>query len=695
MLKLKALPIIGGSKVSPDFKTGKFRDYEEMYRLKADGKLSGTDVGLPCRHNRLVIIDVDAPSDQHKHDGRQWVKDNEDKYPELFQTYRVETPSGGCHFYFKLPIHFDEILFFPPKSLAPGVDVKWNGYVVAPPTKDYRPIGVIKDILEITPNIMELLDRDDRPVSTTSDNFHVNVPISLEKGQALLSKLKVLMPTVKLDRDDWIKGIFSITSAIDNEELREECIFAFTRNKAYVDGDEDRALAISQKSDPHGNIGPGTILKMVEDWLPTKAEVSGTPKMNLGDIYAHPDLYTVQKNNATYIVPTESNASVILSILFPHGYVKNPHAVGSNVLYFDTRFDREIVKSAGQEIYSREELVPKCIRFFQQDLKMSQFKSGVIEMGLNIIFQDRRIDPLRYKAKTVKWDGVRRISRFFTDYYPCKHDNEKYLQAASLTLWRSLIYRVVEPGIKSDEVVVLIGKEGLFKSTVVSKIACGYAYGCGERNAFKDRDPLLNMHKSAVVELEEMVPLIKCDADTAKGYITRSEDRVREMFGRKGRGTPRSFIMVGTSNRQTLFNSIHGIRRYIPLIVKNQQHDMFRIEEDIDQFYAEAYHDYVHKQPHFGLITDDFRRATVMKHMATDTLANSVKKYIKDKPIVSAVDLFTSLRLGGLTGTKDAEAMDAPLSEILSQLDWIKDEVGNWKNPNKVEVNPDDLSSWL
>ena len=695
MLKLKALPIIGGSKVSPDFKTEKFQDYEEMYRLKASGKLSGTDVGLPCRQNRLLIIDVDAPSDTHKHDGRQWVKDNEDKYPELFQTYRVETPSGGCHFYFKLPAHFDEVMFLPPKSVAPGVDVKWNGYVVAPPTKDYTPVGVIKDILEITPNIMELLDRDTRPVLTTPNDFHVNIPISLEKGQALLSKLKVIMPTVKLDREDWIRGIFSITSAIDNEELREECLFAFTRNKSFVEGDEDRALAISQKSDPHGNIGPGTIMKMVEEWSPTKAEVSGTPKMNLGDIYAHPDLYTVKKNDRTYIVPTESNASVIISILFPHGYIKKPHAVGSNVLYFDTRYDREIVIAAGREIHSREELLPKCLRFFQQDLKMHQFRPGTIEIGLNMVFQDRRIDPLRYKAKTVKWDGVNRISRFFTDYYPCEHGNRQYLQAAGLTLWRSLVYRIVEPGIKSDEIIVLVGKEGLFKSTLVSTIACGYVYGCGERGAFKDRDPLLNMHKSAVVELEEMVPLIRCDADTAKGYISRPEDRVREMFGKKGRGTPRSFIMVGTSNRHTLFNSIHGIRRYIPLIVKNQQHNMYRIEENIDQFYAEAYNDYVHKQRHYGLITDDMRRPAVDKHTASDTLTRTVKNYVKNKQKINLVEIFTSLRIQGLTGTKDAEAMDSPLSEILSQQGWSKDEDDNWINPEKVAVDLDDVSSWL
>jgi hypothetical protein len=66
-------------------------------------------------------------------DGITELKKLEAKFGPLPETYTVKTPSGGYHYYFKLP---DGIVIKNSASkIAPGIDVRGeNGYVIAPPS---------------------------------------------------------------------------------------------------------------------------------------------------------------------------------------------------------------------------------------------------------------------------------------------------------------------------------------------------------------------------------------------------------------------------------------------------------------------------------------------------------------------------------------------------------------------------------
>lgn len=81
-------------------------------------------LGLECRRNSLVVVDVDK---RHDKDGFRFLPD----WVQMRAGIVVKTPGGGKHFYFKAK---------NPKKLCgrrPGLDFKWKGYVVAPPTKGY------------------------------------------------------------------------------------------------------------------------------------------------------------------------------------------------------------------------------------------------------------------------------------------------------------------------------------------------------------------------------------------------------------------------------------------------------------------------------------------------------------------------------------------------------------------------------
>ena len=77
----------------------------------------------------IVVIDVDTPIG-HGVDGRATLSKLEIEHGS-FST-AVRTPSGGAHFYFEYPAEFIGKML--KKEIGPGVELKYKGYVVAPPS---------------------------------------------------------------------------------------------------------------------------------------------------------------------------------------------------------------------------------------------------------------------------------------------------------------------------------------------------------------------------------------------------------------------------------------------------------------------------------------------------------------------------------------------------------------------------------
>ena len=83
-------------------------------------------VGIPARPNGLVIIDVDAYKPDCEFPAL------EKRLGTLPETPRVLSPRGGTHYYL-----LDQVGSYSGTA-CPGVDVKSDGYVVAPPSAGYR-----------------------------------------------------------------------------------------------------------------------------------------------------------------------------------------------------------------------------------------------------------------------------------------------------------------------------------------------------------------------------------------------------------------------------------------------------------------------------------------------------------------------------------------------------------------------------
>jgi hypothetical protein len=85
------------------------------------------NIGIACHGKfRLIIIDVDP-----RHGGHVTMQKLSDAGCSFPICPEAVTGNRGRHLYFALPENVVLHLF----KLGPGIDVKWNGYVVAPPSE--------------------------------------------------------------------------------------------------------------------------------------------------------------------------------------------------------------------------------------------------------------------------------------------------------------------------------------------------------------------------------------------------------------------------------------------------------------------------------------------------------------------------------------------------------------------------------
>ena len=189
---------------------------------------------------------------------------------------------------------------------------------------------------------------------------------------------------------------------------------------------------------------------------------------------------------------------------------------------------------------------------------------------LGAILADHEVDPFALWLEGLpKWDGKKRLHRLLTDTF--KADDNPLTRWASTTLLLGPVQRCLEPGCKLDEVVVLIGGQGIGKSSLLSNLLT-------EPDWFSDSLSMTdNLQKRVeslqgrvVCELSDLQGFTKADMQSLKSFITRRDDgSVRLSFRRNPETSLRRCVLVGTSDRlECLPNDSAGLRRFVPVECK-------------------------------------------------------------------------------------------------------------------------------
>lgn len=197
----------------------------------------------------------------------------------------------------------------------------------------------------------------------------------------------------------------------------------------------------------------------------------------------------------------------------------------------------------------------------------------------------------RLRALAGQWDGENRLNTWLIDYFSAANDadNAHYLREIGAAWLKGVTARVLIPGCKRDDVLVLRSEQGYLKSTAAQAIADAI-----HPDAFTDnlgdlghKDARAGIRGIIIAELGELAALNKSDIESVKAFVAARSDHFREAYGRGERDYPRTVSFIGTTNDPTFLKDPSGNRRWWPVTVTDTL-DISRLEAALPQLLGEA-----------------------------------------------------------------------------------------------------------
>lgn len=231
-----------------------------------------------------------------------------------------------------------------------------------------------------------------------------------------------------------------------------------------------------------------------------------------------------------------------------------------------------------------------------------QFPDNHFRRALIIAADSRRFSPLKdYVNGLPEWDGIERMDRLFIDYLGAR--DTRYVRAVTRASLIGAIMRALTPGSKHDTVLVLNGRPGIGKSTLLSKLGGEYYSDSLKLNDTRDKTAAEKLQGIWIMEIGEMQGSRKADLDNIKGFLSCQIDEYRPAYGRVVERRPRVTVIWGTTNNTDGFlRDTTGNRRFWPVEVsgdadKNIWDEL--IPAEVDQIWAEAKAAYEAGEPNF------------------------------------------------------------------------------------------------
>ena len=194
--------------------------------------------------------------------------------------------------------------------------------------------------------------------------------------------------------------------------------------------------------------------------------------------------------------------------------------------------------------------------------------------------------PVRDYLRQVVWDGQERADLLFT-HYAGAEDNELNRELGRRFLI-SAVSRIFNPGSKVDCCPVLVGKQGVRKSSFLRKLAIKPEW-------FSDsaldiggnmKDAYQAIQGVWMYELAELASIRPREAETVKAFISAQVDRFRPSYGRHVITRERQVVFAGTTNGAEFLSDSTGNRRFWTIEVGEIK--LLELGRDVDQIWAEA-----------------------------------------------------------------------------------------------------------
>lgn len=233
-----------------------------------------------------------------------------------------------------------------------------------------------------------------------------------------------------------------------------------------------------------------------------------------------------------------------------------------------------------------------------------------------------------------------RLDTLLIDYLGA--EDTPYTRAVSRKAFVAAVARIIDPGCKFDCMTVLVGKQGRYKSTMLS-IMGGQRFSDSLRT-FEGQKADEQLRGTWLIEVSELQGFKNAEVETIKGYLSRRTDRYRPAWGRTLREFPRQCVFFGTTNASDFLRDTTGGRRFWPIDIDERERTKSVVNDltnEQDQIWAEAVTRYRAGEPLY--LTGEVEQAALNiqeDHREVDAWEGILHDYIA-KPISDDWDAWT------------------------------------------------------
>lgn len=267
--------------------------------------------------------------------------------------------------------------------------------------------------------------------------------------------------------------------------------------------------------------------------------------------------------------------------------------------------------------------------------EINLYNHSKIDSALGEIFMLNKYNPAIDYLKNCVWDHKERLSSLFIDLLEA--DNTPLNREMTKKWFIAAVKRIMKPGCKFDNMIVLQGEQGIGKSSICELLSNGFCsnISLGE---IGNKDIIDKLNKTWIAIIDELDTFNKKEMSSIKTFLSNSSDNVRLAYARNTTKFDRHCIFIGSTNDETfLRDSTSSVERRFWVIKCNKvtMDDKIRkilTKEYVEQIWGEAMH-YYNEDPDQYLDIDKSLRDDFSRTM------REFKTYTDDKAIDYATEI--------------------------------------------------------
>lgn len=214
--------------------------------------------------------------------------------------------------------------------------------------------------------------------------------------------------------------------------------------------------------------------------------------------------------------------------------------------------------------------------------------SNKIDAGLSLHSNKFAFNDVQDYLTRQIWDGTPRLDRLYIDYLGAA--DTQYNRTVARKGCVAAVARAMTPGCKFDNMTILVGPQGIGKSSLLDILSRGWFNDSIRTFEGKEASELLQ--GVWIVEVSELDAFRRTDVARIKQFLSLRADRFRAAYGRHVKELPRPCVFFGTTNTKDFLQDTTGNRRFWPVDTGEQMpvKSVWRdLPAEVDQIWAEAY----------------------------------------------------------------------------------------------------------